>query len=114
MGERLGGVLHLLRIERELHDRVQHHPVYFLKGTLGCGIEGMEGGDAPVRAVRRRELFRVAAADIFGLIDVEAVGSALSDVARATLEGGLVAAAAAIRAERRGEHHDLRHTRQDR
>ncbi len=57
---------------------------------------------ATVRGLRRRELFRVAAADIFGLIDVDAVGAALSDIARATLEGGLVAAAAAIRAERRG------------
>jgi glutamate-ammonia-ligase adenylyltransferase len=58
---------------------------------------------AAVRGVRRRELFRVAAADVFGLVDVAAVGSALSDIAKASLEGGLVAAAAAIRAERRGE-----------
>jgi [glutamine synthetase] adenylyltransferase / [glutamine synthetase]-adenylyl-L-tyrosine phosphorylase len=56
---------------------------------------------AAVRGVRRRELFRVAAADIFGLLDVERVGVALSDIARATLEGGLAAAQAAIGAERR-------------
>lgn len=54
-----------------------------------------------VRAVRRRELFRVAAADVFGLVDVGVVGRALTDIARATIEGGLVAAAAAIEAERR-------------
>ena len=56
---------------------------------------------AAVRGVRRRELFRVAAADIFGLLDVEQVGTALSDIARATLEGGLAAAQGAIGAERR-------------
>jgi len=51
-----------------------------------------------VRSLRRRELFRVAAADIFGLLTIEAVGSALTDIAGATLEGGLVAAQAAVRA----------------
>ncbi len=49
-----------------------------------------------VRALRRRELLRVAAADVFGLIDIPAVGAALSDIARATLEGGLVAAQASV------------------
>ncbi|MEJ7689387.1 MAG: hypothetical protein WKF76_02555 [Nocardioidaceae bacterium] len=44
------------------------------------------------RAIRRRELFRTAAADIFGLIEVDAVGRAVSAIARATLEGGLAAA----------------------
>ena len=62
--------------------------------------DAMQAVDA-VRGIRRRELFRVAAADIFGLLDVEAVGVALSDIARATLEGGLVAASGAIGAERR-------------
>ncbi len=58
---------------------------------------------AAVRGVRRRELFRVAAADIFGLLDVEAVGAALSDVARATLEGGLIAAQGIVAGERRDD-----------
>ncbi len=56
-----------------------------------------------IRAVRRRELFRIAAADIFGLVDVETVGRTLSGIARATLEGGLAAAQAAIASERRGD-----------
>jgi [glutamine synthetase] adenylyltransferase / [glutamine synthetase]-adenylyl-L-tyrosine phosphorylase len=56
---------------------------------------------AAVRAVRRRELFRIAAADLLGFIDVAEVGRALADVARATLEGGLSAACRAIEAERR-------------
>ena len=55
-----------------------------------------------VRAIRRREMFRVAAADLLGLVDVAEVGYALTDVMTATLEGALVAAGAAIRAERRG------------
>ncbi len=50
-----------------------------------------------VRALRRRETFRVAAADVFGLIDVPAVGEAISAVTEATLRGGLVAAATAVR-----------------
>jgi [glutamine synthetase] adenylyltransferase / [glutamine synthetase]-adenylyl-L-tyrosine phosphorylase len=51
---------------------------------------------AAVRALRRRELLRIAAGDIFGLIDVAEVGQALTAVARATLEGALVAATAAV------------------
>ncbi len=54
-----------------------------------------------VRGIRRRELFRVAAADIFKLLDLDAVGRALTDVAQATLEGGLAAAVAAVESERR-------------
>lgn len=53
-----------------------------------------------VRALRRRELFRVAAADIFGLIRVDEVGAALTGVAKATLEGALVAATASVESER--------------
>lgn len=45
-----------------------------------------------VRAVRRRELFRTAVADVLGIIDVEEVGRALSDVAAATLWAALDAA----------------------
>jgi glutamate-ammonia-ligase adenylyltransferase len=54
---------------------------------------------AAVRALRRRELFRVAAGDIFGLIQVVDVGRALTSVARATIEGALVAATAAVERE---------------
>jgi glutamate-ammonia-ligase adenylyltransferase len=55
-----------------------------------------------VRAIRRRELFRISAADLFGLLDVEAVGYALTDVMTATLDAALLAASAAVEAERRG------------
>jgi glutamate-ammonia-ligase adenylyltransferase len=54
-----------------------------------------------VRAIRRRELFRIAAADLFDLLDVAEVGYALTDVMTATLDAALVAAQLAIEAERR-------------
>ncbi len=54
-----------------------------------------------VRAIRRRELFRIAVADLLGLVDVDTVGYGLTDVMAATLEGALTAARLAIEAERR-------------
>ena len=42
-----------------------------------------------VRAIRRRELFRVAAADLLGEIDVLEVGDALTDLATATIDAAL-------------------------
>jgi glutamate-ammonia-ligase adenylyltransferase len=54
-----------------------------------------------VRAMRRRELFRVGAADVLGLLDVEAVGAALSDIGVVSLGGALRAACRAVEAELR-------------
>ncbi len=54
-----------------------------------------------VRAVRRRELFRIAVADLVGDLDVVEVGDALTDLMSATLEAALAVAVAAIEAERR-------------
>jgi [glutamine synthetase] adenylyltransferase / [glutamine synthetase]-adenylyl-L-tyrosine phosphorylase len=48
-------------------------------------IAGVEA----IRAIRRRELFRIAAADILGLADLFAVGEALSDLASATIDASL-------------------------
>jgi glutamate-ammonia-ligase adenylyltransferase len=42
-----------------------------------------------IRAIRRRELFRVAAGDILGEMDVLTVGAALSDLASATIDATL-------------------------
>ncbi|MGI8700164.1 MAG: bifunctional [glutamine synthetase] adenylyltransferase/[glutamine synthetase]-adenylyl-L-tyrosine phosphorylase [Nocardioidaceae bacterium] len=53
-----------------------------------------------VRALRRRELFRVAAADIVGLLDVSAVGEAVSAVTAATVQAGLTAATTAVESDR--------------
>ncbi len=58
----------------------------------GSGIEA-------IRAIRRRELFRIAAADILGLLDVFAVGEALSDLASATIDASLEVVRAASDAE---------------
>lgn len=41
------------------------------------------------RSVRRRELFRIASADLLGLLSVEQVGEALTDLAAATLQTAL-------------------------
>ncbi len=49
-----------------------------------------------VRAVRRKELLRVAAAELLGRADVEAVGAALSDVMAATLDVALEVAARGV------------------
>ena len=54
-----------------------------------------------VRAMRRRELCRIAVADVLGQLDAEAVGEALTDVTLATLTGALAAASAAVSAELR-------------
>jgi glutamate-ammonia-ligase adenylyltransferase len=55
-----------------------------------------------IRAVRRRELFRVAVADLLGMLDVAEVGYALTDVMTATVEGALTVARLAVEAERGG------------
>ncbi len=54
-----------------------------------------------VRAMRRRELFRTAAADVLGLLDVDDVAQRLSDICLVTLGGALRAACRAVEAERR-------------
>ena len=53
-----------------------------------------------VRRVRRRELSRIAIADVLGRIGIVEVGQALSDISRATITGALLAATAGIEAQR--------------
>jgi len=55
-----------------------------------------------IRAVRRRELFRCAAGDLVQMVDVEAVGEALSNIGVATLDSALSAAIRAVEAQRGG------------
>ncbi len=55
-----------------------------------------------VLALRRRELFRTSAADLLGLLDVDEVGRALSDITSATIVGGLAVARSTVAAARRG------------
>ena len=54
-----------------------------------------------IRAIRRRELFRIAVGELLGLVDVDAVGVALTEMTAATLDAALTVAWLAIEAERR-------------
>ncbi len=49
-----------------------------------------------VRALRRRELFRIAAADLLGLLDVQGVGHALAELTDAVLAAVLTTATRAV------------------
>jgi glutamate-ammonia-ligase adenylyltransferase len=60
--------------------------------TLRAGASSVEDAVAAIRAVRRRELFRVAVADLLGLVDVRTVGEALTDITAVTIEAALQAA----------------------
>ena len=51
--------------------------------------EDWEGAVGAARGLRRQELLRVACADLLGLVDLEQVGRALSDVAAATVQAAL-------------------------
>ena len=52
-----------------------------------------------IRAIRRRELFRIAASDLLGMSDVVVVGNALSELASATIHATLEVARRASDAE---------------
>jgi len=53
-----------------------------------------------IRAIRRRELFRVAVGELFDEIEVATVGAALSRITDATLEATLEVAGRSVRAQR--------------
>ncbi len=64
--------------------------------AAGGRREDPEAAVRAVRAVRRRELFRVAAGDSLGLVDVADVGAALSRITDATLEATLQVVLASV------------------
>ncbi|ROO83790.1 glutamate-ammonia-ligase adenylyltransferase [Actinocorallia herbida] len=64
--------------------------------------EKAEHAVAAVRAIRRRELFRVSVADLLGLVDVRQVCEALTDITAVTIEAALEAAVNKVEIERRG------------
>jgi glutamate-ammonia-ligase adenylyltransferase len=66
------------------------------------GVADAEQAAATVRALRRRELLRVAAADVLGSIDLTQTGEALTAITTATLEAVLAVAVAKIELELRG------------
>jgi glutamate-ammonia-ligase adenylyltransferase len=55
-----------------------------------------------VRSLRRRELFRVGAANVLGLLDLAETGEALTAITSASLDAVLVATIAKVEAELRG------------
>ena len=63
--------------------------------------EDWEGAVAAARGQRRQELLRVACADLLGLLDHDAVGRALSDVAAAVIAAALATATRKVESERR-------------
>jgi glutamate-ammonia-ligase adenylyltransferase len=57
-------------------------------GRQGNSVGAVEA----IRAIRRRELFRVAAGDLLGKSDVVSIGAALTDLASATIDAALAVA----------------------
>lgn len=78
----------MLADERELSPR---SPESLLTEMSAAGRrqDGAEPAVAAIRGARRRELFRVAASDLSGLLEVEAVGEALTTISVATLTAAL-------------------------
>ncbi|MEU8224787.1 bifunctional [glutamine synthetase] adenylyltransferase/[glutamine synthetase]-adenylyl-L-tyrosine phosphorylase [Kribbella sp. NPDC048915] len=85
----------MLADERELTPR----PLESLRTEMSAAArrqDAPEAAVAAIRAVRRRELFRTAAADLSGLLDVETVGDALTNIAVGTLTTALEVARKAV------------------
>lgn len=80
--------LRLLADDSELTPRDRDR---LLEGFVSAGTRHDDpvAAIAAVRALRRRELFRIACADLLGRLDIAAVGTALADVADATLTAAL-------------------------
>ncbi|MDQ6525314.1 bifunctional [glutamine synthetase] adenylyltransferase/[glutamine synthetase]-adenylyl-L-tyrosine phosphorylase [Nocardioides sp. LHD-245] len=105
-GEAAERLAHLLATSRYCTDLLEREPagVRLLGGDLrplgsaalteemlatGRRQQGFEKGVLALRAVRRRELLRIAAGDVLGLVDVIDVGNALTRLTDATLEATL-------------------------
>jgi glutamate-ammonia-ligase adenylyltransferase len=71
--------------------------------SAGGRREDPEAAVRAIRAVRRRELFRVAAGDTLGLTDVADVGAALSRITDATLEATLQVVLASVAQAKKAE-----------
>ncbi|MFG1999823.1 bifunctional [glutamine synthetase] adenylyltransferase/[glutamine synthetase]-adenylyl-L-tyrosine phosphorylase [Spirillospora sp. NPDC048911] len=73
------------------------------RGADGDAVkQRAEAAVAVVRGLRRRELFRVAVADLLDLADVRTVGEALTDITTVTVEAALRAAINKIEIDRGG------------
>ena len=81
--------------ERELTPRSQESLLTEMSAAARRQ-DSPEAAVAAIRAVRRRELFRTAAADLSGLLDVETVGDGLTDISVGTLTAALEVARKAV------------------
>ena len=74
-----------------------------LIATMRSAIARKDAADEAVeaaRAIRRLELFRIAVADLVGVVDADAVGQALTDLAEALIESCLYIATKRVGLER--------------
>ncbi len=118
-GEVAERLAHLLATSRYVTDLLEREPqgVRMLGGdlkpltaeamteemlaTAGRHQDDPEKAIRAVRGVRQRELLRISAGDVLGLVDVADVGIGLSRLTDATLEATLVVAGRAVCAQRK-------------
>jgi glutamate-ammonia-ligase adenylyltransferase len=81
----------MLADDRELIPRSFEHLRAEMSAAAGRQADAQAAVEA-IRAIRRRELFRIAAGDLLGLNDVLRVGEALTDLASATIHTALAVA----------------------
>ncbi|GAA1665501.1 bifunctional [glutamine synthetase] adenylyltransferase/[glutamine synthetase]-adenylyl-L-tyrosine phosphorylase [Fodinicola feengrottensis] len=91
--------LQLLADDNELKPRSFETLLTSMTGAAARSVEPVAAVTA-VRTLRRRELLRIACADVLRLLDVREVGQALSDVSDAVLAATLQAAIRGVTAER--------------
>ena len=91
----------MLADDAELVPRTREDLAAELSTMLGRHDDA-ESAVATARAVRRRELFRIAAADLLDVASVEAVEEALTDVAAVTVQAALDVAVRAAEATHGG------------
>lgn len=92
--QRAPQVVQMLADDHELTPRSFEHLRAEMSAAAGRQRTPTAAVEA-IRAIRRRELFRIAAGDLLGMNDVLAVGEALSDLASATVHTALAVARAA-------------------
>ena len=83
------------------HDELRPRPVGELTEAMAQAAarhEDLDRAIASVRALRRAELCRIALSDVLGHADLSAVGTALSDLASATIDAGLLLARRTVEA----------------
>lgn len=86
-------------------DELQPRSVIDLTDAMTRAVNRHDDEDnavASVRALRRRELCRIALADVLGRAGIESVGMALTDLASASIEAALIIAARTVDAPAMG------------